>query len=181
MTPPCIRANICPALLCWHYDLSVFRCVKCALTSKPRLQCRPLLSHVSCSILSLQASCAHPFKRLSSFRTSCLDLKRRCRNLTRIRVYRDIHSQTRKGTSDNAAREVEILLPHVSEMSISPCESRCEFSPTYRLCSTQRLFRSFHSGLPIDAHATDGLEALVRQHKDAAVVSLEVVDLLAEQ
>jgi hypothetical protein len=52
---------------------------------------------------------------------------------------------------------------------------------THRLRPTQRLLRGFDAGFPVDAHATDRLEALVRQHKDSAVVRLEVVDLLAEE
>jgi hypothetical protein len=45
----------------------------------------------------------------------------------------------------------------------------------------QRLFRRFHACFPIHAHAADGLEALVRQDEDAAVVGFQVVDLLAEE
>lgn len=45
----------------------------------------------------------------------------------------------------------------------------------------QRLFWRFHACFPIDAHAADGLKALVRQDEDAAVVGFQVVDLLAEE
>jgi len=52
---------------------------------------------------------------------------------------------------------------------------------THCLRPTQSLLGGFDAGFPVDAHATDRLEALVRQHEDAPVVRLEVVDLLAEQ
>lgn len=52
---------------------------------------------------------------------------------------------------------------------------------THRLCAIQRFLRRFHAGFPVHAHAADGLKALVGQHEDAAVVCLEVVDLLAEE
>jgi hypothetical protein len=45
----------------------------------------------------------------SSLSTPSLDLKSRSRNLARIGMYRDIHPQTRQGTSYDPAREVEIL------------------------------------------------------------------------
>ena len=64
--------------------------------------------------------------------------------------------------------------------SLSPfLEALC--CRTHCLRSTQRLFRRFHACFPIYAHAADGLEALVRQDEDAAVVGFQVVDLLAEE
>ena len=64
--------------------------------------------------------------------------------------------------------------------SLSPfLEALC--CRTHCLRSTQRLFRRFHACFPIYAHAADGLEALVRQDEDAAVVGFQIVDLLAEE
>jgi len=46
---------------------------------------------------------------------------------------------------------------------------------------TQCFFRRFHARFPVDAHAADGLEALICENEDAAVVGFQVVDLLAEE
>lgn len=137
---------------------------------------------VSCIMFHpLRPGESHFFKRHSSLCTSCLDLKRRCRNLTRIRVNRNIHAQSRQGTSNDAAREVEILSRCISKVLTSVYNASRWTLETYCLCSTQCFFRRFHTSFPVNAHATDRLEALVRQHEDAAVVGLQVVDLLAEK
>lgn len=74
-------------------------------------------------------------------------------------------------------------MANVSERTareMSQIEER-EGRKTHGLRPTQRLLRGFDASFPVDAHAADRLEALVRQHEDSAVVRLEVVDLLAEE
>lgn len=52
---------------------------------------------------------ASSLKLCSSLSSPRLDLKSRSRNLARVGMHRDIHPQTREGSSYDAAREVEIL------------------------------------------------------------------------
>ena len=142
----------------------------------------------------------------SSFRSPRLDLESRSRNLARVGMHRDIHPQPGEGTSYDPAGEVEILRMIVacqSEFSYKQQKETDRFAKrtrekdggegrpkrkekkkneaTHSLSPTQRLLRGFDAGFAVDAHAADGLEALVCQHEDAAVVCLEVVDLLAEE
>jgi hypothetical protein len=75
----------------------------------------------------------------------------------------------------------EASQPAVLSRKKEPIERRKENDETHSLRPTQRLFGRFDAGFAVDAHAADGLEALVGQHEDAAVVGFQVVDLLAEQ
>jgi hypothetical protein len=107
-------------------------------------------------------------------------------------MHRHIHPQTRKGTSYDPAREVKILRFVKMSEKKNPSKKRLrkwrrnerdglDKKDTHCLRPTQRLLRGFDASFPVDAHAADRLEALVCQHKDSAVVCLEVVDLFAEE
>lgn len=52
---------------------------------------------------------------------------------------------------------------------------------TYRLRSPHGLVDGFGARAAIHAHARQRVEARVRQHEGAAVIGLEVVDLLAAE
>jgi hypothetical protein len=131
-------------------------------------------------------------RRHSSFGTSRLDLERRCRNLARICMYRNIHTQTRKRTAYNSARKVEILSNHVCQQNHIPSDLSPKERPisqtktwmpvkTHRLRPTQRLLRCFHARFPVYAHATQRLEARVCENEDASVVRFQVIYLFAEK
>lgn len=141
----------------------------------------PTCRHFGLKTCDLPSSLQCSFQQCSSFRTSRLDVKRRRGYLARVGVHRDIHSQSSKSTSNDPAREIKILPPDVSMSHFLFYPFSRVFVRTHCLRSAQRLFRRFHSCFAIHAHTADGLEALVRQDKDAAVVGFQVVDLLAEE
>lgn len=136
-------------------------------TSTSLLACSSTFSNWSCAsapAVKRRLSAVSSLARLSLYhltswlRSLRLNLKRRSRQLTAIRLHRNLHPQSRKRTSYHSAGKVQI-----------------------RLRPPQSLFCRFGPSPPIHTHATERLKALVRQDEDAAVVCFQVVDGFAEE